>query len=239
MTMDSARTFARRLPDFSLLTMFLLLVACCSATDGPASPDVLAAPAAAIADARSSAVEPRDLAGGGLATASGTALLLIDIQEFYFPGGALPLQGPEAAADQAARLLARFRQDGELIMHVRHEAASQGDIHPTVAPHDGEMVITKRYANAFRDTDLLQILREHQIERLVICGMQTHMCVEAATRAAADLGFQVILVGDACATRDLAYGGRTVAAADVHASTLASLQRTYAEVMSTEEFLAR
>jgi nicotinamidase-related amidase len=149
------------------------------------------------------------------------------------------LREPEAAADQAARLLASYRRDGGLVIHVRHETTQQGDIHPTVAPSAGELVITKRFANAFRETDLLQILRDRRIERLVICGMQTHMCVEAAARAAADLGFQVLVVGDACATRDLSYGGRTVSAADVQASTLAALQRTYAEVMTTDEFLAR
>ena len=63
------------------------------------------------------------------------------------------------------------------------------------------------------------------------------MCLEAATRAAADLGFEVVVIGDACATRDLAFGDRKVAAADVQASTLATLDRTYAKVVDTETFL--
>jgi len=67
--------------------------------------------------------------------------------------------------------------------------------------------------------------------------MQTHMCLEAATRAAADLGFECVVIGDACATRDLEFGDHTVAAADVHASTLATLDRTYAKVVDTETFL--
>jgi nicotinamidase-related amidase len=68
--------------------------------------------------------------------------------------------------------------------------------------------------------------------------MQTHMCLEAAARAAHDLGFEVTVIGDACATRDLRYGDRTVPAADVHASTLATLDRTYARVVDTETFLS-
>ena len=67
--------------------------------------------------------------------------------------------------------------------------------------------------------------------------MQTHMCLEAATRSAHDLGFECVVIGDACATRDLKYGDRTVPAADVHASTLATLDGTYAKVVDTEIFL--
>jgi nicotinamidase-related amidase len=63
------------------------------------------------------------------------------------------------------------------------------------------------------------------------------MCVEAAVRAAHDLGFECILVEDACATRDVTYGDRTVKAADVHDSTLATLNRTYANVVDTKTFL--
>jgi nicotinamidase-related amidase len=68
--------------------------------------------------------------------------------------------------------------------------------------------------------------------------MQTHMCVEAAVRAAHDMGYAVVLLHDACATRNLRFGDREVAAADVHASTLATL-RSYAEVVSVEEWLKR
>jgi nicotinamidase-related amidase len=71
----------------------------------------------------------------------------------------------------------------------------------------------------------------------VIAGMQTHMCVEAAVRAAADLGYEVTVVADACATRDVQHGGRTVAAADVHAATLATLA-AYATVTDTASLLA-
>ncbi len=84
---------------------------------------------------------------------------------------------------------------------------------------------------------MLAYLRELGVEQVVLVGMQTHMCLEAATRAAYDLGFQCVVIGDACATRDLTYGDTTVNAADVHASTLATLDRTYAKVVDTKTFL--
>ena len=152
-----------------------------------------------------------------------TALLIIDIQDFYFPGGKVPLVEPEAAAENAGRVLAAFRETGKPVVHVRHDFEPGGSIHATVAPIEGEKVFTKNEVSCFNGTQVLAHLKDLGVEQLVIVGMQTHMCLEAATRAAHDLGFEVTVVGDACATRDLTYGDRTVPAADVHASTLATL----------------
>ena len=167
-----------------------------------------------------------------------TALLIIDIQDFYFPGGKSPLVNPEAASANAARVLAAFRAAGNPVVHVRHEFEPGGSIHASVAPVEGEKVCTKTEVSCFNGTKVLAHLKETGVEKLVIVGMQTHMCLEAATRAAHDLGFECVVVGDACATRDLKYGDRTVPAADVHASTLATLTRTYAKVVDTETFLS-
>ncbi len=173
-----------------------------------------------------------------LASEPATALLIIDIQDFYFPGGKVPLVEPEAAASNAGRVLAAFRANGKPVIHVRHEFEPGGAIHTSVAPVDGEKVFTKTEVSCFKGTEVLAYLKKLGVEQLVIVGMQTHMCLEAATRAAADLGFKCVVIGDACATRDLEFGDRTVAAADVHTSTLATLNRTYAKVVDTETFLA-
>ena len=162
-----------------------------------------------------------------------TALLLVDIQDFYFPGGQLPLVNPEAASENAARVLELFRSLKLPVIHVQHEGGSP--IRSNVAPVQGEKLITKKEANSFNGTDLLTYLRALKIRRLVLCGMQTHMCLEAATRAAYDYGFSCIVVGDACATRALKWGDLTVSAADVQACTLASLERFYAKVVNTAD----
>ena len=166
-----------------------------------------------------------------------TALLLIDIQNFYFPGGRRPLENPEQASLNSRKILKSFRERGKLVVHIRHNAKSGAEIHKNVAPIKGEKIISKNHVNSFKDTDLLEYLRSHKINRLVICGMMTHMCVEAAVRAASDLGFDCILIGDACDTRDLKYGNRVIGAKDVHDSTLSSLDGYYAKIMSTEEYL--
>jgi len=177
------------------------------------------------------------------------ALLIVDIQNDYFPDGKMELHGSEPAAQRAGALLAHFRGRGLPVIHIQHISARPGAtfflpdtegvrIHPSVAPADHETVIRKHFPNAFRDTALLDHLRQHAIEDLVIAGMMTHMCVDATTRAAADLGFTCSLAGDACATRALSFGGTTVPADHVHCSFLAALSGAYATVRTAGELTA-
>jgi nicotinamidase-related amidase len=177
-----------------------------------------------------------------------TALLVIDIQNFYFQGGQVPLTGSIEAAGQARRVLDAFRARKLPVIHIRHAskttqfvdgepADAQYRIREEVKPAAGERVITKHYANSFRETELLEYLRQRRITSVVIVGMQTHMCVEAAARAAADLGFDVTVIPEACATRPLTYGDRTVPAEMVHTAALAAINGTYGRVVGIEEWL--
>ena len=165
-----------------------------------------------------------------------TALILIDIQDFYFPGGSVPLVHPEQAALNAADLLAYFRDRKMTIVHVGHMAKTGTGFHVLVTPLPGEKIIMKKEVNAFLNTDLDAWLREMHIKNIILCGMQTHMCLEAATRAAHDLGYQCTVAADACATRDLTWNETKVKAADVHAATLATLT-SYARVLPTKRII--
>jgi nicotinamidase-related amidase len=167
-----------------------------------------------------------------------TALLLIDIQDFYFPGGRSELVGPEKAAANSAMLLSRFRDKNLTVVHVRHNSEPGGKINDMVKPCEGEKIFSKTDINSFKGTGLQEFLQTEGIDTLVICGMQTQMCVEAAVRAASDLGYKCILVHDACATKDLKFGDRVIKSEDVHYSTLSTL-KSYATVESTEEFLRK
>jgi nicotinamidase-related amidase len=166
-----------------------------------------------------------------------TALILIDIQYFYFPDGDVPLVEPEAAALQAQKVLTYFRENEGLVVHVKHAYEPGGDIHTLVKPAAGEKVFTKKEVNAFLGTGLDDYLKSNDIKYLVLVGMQTHMCLEGGTRAAHDLGYKCTVIGDACATRDLKFGDTTVRAAEVHASTLATL-KSYARVLTASDFLS-
>ncbi|HEY5791628.1 MAG TPA: cysteine hydrolase family protein [Gammaproteobacteria bacterium] len=177
-----------------------------------------------------------------------TALLLVDLQNDYFRGGALELVGSDAAVGQAARLLAAWRAAGRPVVHVRHLSLRPGatfflpgtpgaEIHPGVHPEAGEPVVEKHFPNSFRDTELQQTLQGRGVEALVICGAMSHMCIDATTRAAFDLGYRCSVAADACATRDLEFAGRRVAAADVHAAFMAALAAPYARVAGAAELL--
>jgi nicotinamidase-related amidase len=105
-----------------------------------------------------------------------------------------------------------------------------------VKPLPGEKIVSKDAVNCFVGTDLLDFLKSNRTDTLVICGMQTHMCVEAATRAASDYGFKCILIHDACATKDLIFNDRIIKSEDVHYSTLSTL-KNYSRVLSTKEYI--
>lgn len=165
-----------------------------------------------------------------------TALLLIDIQDFYFPGGFSELVEPETAASKAAMVLEEFRKSGQEIVHIQHKTDQQMDIDKSVEPNEGETIFVKTEVNAFNKTGLKAHLDSLKINNVVIVGMQTHMCVEAATRAAYDFGYKVTLVADACATKDLVWEVQTIKAADVHASTLNTL-KNYATIVTVEQYL--
>ncbi len=174
-------------------------------------------------------------------------LLLVDIQNDYFPGGRMELVGMEAAARQAAALLAEFRRRQWPTYHIQHVSLrpnasfflpdTQGVEFPAlIAPRPGESVIRKHYPNSFRDTGLREKLVTDQVEELVICGAMSHMCIDATTRAAADHRISCVVVHDACATRDLTFGETLIPASQVHGAFMAALASFYARVLPLEVF---
>ncbi len=175
-----------------------------------------------------------------------TALVMIDFQMDYFPGGRMELVGAEAAAAKAQDLLHHCRQLELPVVYLQHIADRPGAtfflpetdgiaLHGSLAPLASETVLKKHYPNSFRDTGLEELLRGQGIERLVLCGMMTHMCVDATVRAAFDLGFSCLLAHDACATRNLQFAKQEINAASVHGAFMAALGAVYAQVMPVEE----
>ncbi|MGJ4950704.1 cysteine hydrolase family protein [Bradyrhizobium sp. HKCCYLS20291] len=166
-----------------------------------------------------------------------SSLVLIDIQSEY-RDGPLALPGAEAAIAQAARLLARARAAGSVIIHVAHRGkagslfdreAPRGAIVAAVAPLAGEAVIEKTLPNSFAGTDLQARLTAAGRNNLVLAGLMTHMCVSSTARAALDLGWRVTIDAQSCATRDLPDGkGGTLPAALVHDVALAELSDRFA-----------
>lgn len=177
-----------------------------------------------------------------------TALLIIDVQNDYFEDGAMSLIGSDNASENIKLLLNKFRTENQPVLHIQHIATSPGatffipntigaEIHANVKPLDDEKVIIKHYPNSFRETDLLDHLKSLDITNLVICGMMTHMCIDATTRAAKDLGFNCTLIADACATKDLEINGTIVTAENIQNSFLAALNYFYSTVTNTNKYI--
>ena len=178
-----------------------------------------------------------------------TALLLVDIQNDYFPGGRMELVGSPEAGRRAGELLSLFRKEKLPIFHIQHVAIRKDatfflpdttgvEIHETVCPLPGETVVRKHFPNSFRNTELLPLFRDSDVHLLVVCGMMTHMCVDATVRAAFDHGFECVTVCDACATKGLAFDGEEIPAGMVQGAFLAALA-TYSRIVSAGELAAQ
>nr|WP_250808822.1 cysteine hydrolase family protein [Neorhizobium tomejilense] len=176
------------------------------------------------------------------------AIIVVDLQNDYLATGRFPLVGIDAALENAARVVDAARQSGDLVINVRHESAADGpffavgtegaEIISKMAPWDGEAVITKRYPNSFRETELADILSSAGVDEVTVVGAMSHMCIDATARAASDLGFKTTVVEDACSTRDLEFRGEVVSADKVHTAYMSALAVGYGRVVSTEEYLA-
>jgi nicotinamidase-related amidase len=175
-----------------------------------------------------------------------TGLVIVDIQNDYFPGGKMELVEIDEAAANATKLLSHFRSTRQPTFHIQHTwedksapffvAGTDGaKIHRSIAPGPNETVIVKHFPNSFRESRLLDELKKAGVERLAICGAMSHMCIDATTRAAADLGFDCVVAHDACATTNVEFDGRQVPAAEVHAAFMSALGFAYAKVVPTTD----
>lgn len=170
-------------------------------------------------------------------------VLVIDIQQDYFPGGAYPLVGSAAAVRVAEDVIADARSRGDWVGHIRH-AADPGDdgfliagttgaeFHPRVLPQSKETVLTKTEPNSFLGTGLAGILSHAGIDDLVVVGMMTSMCVDATVRAALDTGRTLTVVENGCAAPDLEFGGESIGGRTVHLAFAAALRDAGATVVT-------
>ncbi|MGV8917217.1 MAG: cysteine hydrolase family protein [Pseudomonas sp.] len=177
------------------------------------------------------------------------ALIVVDIQNDYFSGGKWILNEVDSAADNAARIIAAARNNGDIVIHIRHETpavdapffvpGSEGaQLHAKAKNIPGELVIVKHYMNPYRETELLRVLQDKGVETVTVVGNMSHMCIDAVTRSSDDFGFKTTVIHDACATHDLEFNGVVVPSAQVHAAFMAALRFGYATVVSADEFLA-
>jgi nicotinamidase-related amidase len=180
------------------------------------------------------------------ASLADSTLILVDYQNTYVRG-VMELEGWRAALDSAAALLERAREAGATVIHVINDGgegtpydirAEIGQVHPSVAPADGESVVVKKLPNSFIDTELGDLVDAAGHKDVVVVGFMTHMCVLATAQGAFLRGNRPTVVADACATRSLPAAGAEVPAAQVHQGALATIGDLYGVVVPSGKFLA-
>ncbi len=111
------------------------------------------------------------------------------------------------------------------------------NFHENVRPIVNEKIIEKHFPNSFRDTDLNEYLMSRGVRELVVCGMMSHMCIDATVRAASDIGYSCFVAQDACATKNLIFDGVDIPARHVHGAYMAALGAVYTNVLSAAEII--
>lgn len=169
------------------------------------------------------------------------ALIIIDVQNDYFPGGACELYKAYEAEKRIIALIDESRKTGREIVYIKHinppddtffiEGTWGCEISERIKPLPGDKVIVKYFPNSFLDTELDPYLKEKGIEKLIVCGMMTHMCVDTTVRAAMDYGYKVDLAADGCATMDLETLGEVIPAEVVQKTFIAALDGIFAEII--------
>jgi len=175
-----------------------------------------------------------------------TALLLLEMQNDYFANGRMPLERSLETSQKAQAVLNTYREKNFPIIHIQHISTQPdaayflpctkgAEFHANVQPLKNEFIVKKHYPNSFKDTNLASLLNKNQIKHLVICGMMTHLTVDATVRAAYDLGFSCTVLHDACTAKQLEFNHAPIAMQDVHHAFLAALEPMYASVISSDD----
>ncbi len=148
----------------------------------------------------------------------------------------------------ALTVLNAWRSSGRSVIHVRHDSVTPGStLRPEAPgnafrqgfePQEGETIVAKGVNAAFIGTDLDLRLRRMKCDTVVIFGISTDMCVSTSVRVGSNLGYQVILVEDACDCFDLPDGqGAHIPAEEVHRVHIATLRHEFATVVRGAELL--
>lgn len=176
-----------------------------------------------------------------------TALLIIDYQQGFYDAK-WGKRGIPQAEENAAKLVRYFRSNSLPVYHVQHLSRNPSsplrpgqpgvDFIKEVAPTHGERIFQKHVNSAFIGTNLEAVLRENEIDSLVVFGIAVDHCVSTTARMAANLGFKVFIAADASIAHERkGHDGKSFDPDLVHAISLASLHGEFATVETTEDLL--
>ena len=176
-----------------------------------------------------------------------TGLMIIDIQNIYFEDGDFKLYHPEETSIKARKVLDYFRSNKLPVIHVQHmfkvndvsesEKFRLCEIHKNVMPIEGETIVVKNFPNSFLKTNLQTCLEKLEISNLIVVGMMSHMCIDTTVRESQNFGYNVIVLEDACTTKNLKTLNGEIPASTVHDVFMAALKGTFAQIMTVDEYI--
>ncbi len=168
------------------------------------------------------------------------ALVIIDVQEGMFVHPDFQPHDGEGVVERIGGLIDRARAAGTPIVYVQHDGGLGDDLEAgkpgfayraAIAPRPGDDVIVKRHGSVFKATDFDAKLKKAGIGHIVVCGMQSEYCIDAAIRGAVERGYAVTLVADAHSTFD----SKVLKAPDIIAHENETLNGSYAIVLPAAE----
>jgi nicotinamidase-related amidase len=179
------------------------------------------------------------------------ALIIVDVQNDYFPGGRFPTDSPVETAQAIAQLMEKFRKENKEIVHVVHHATEEQrkklnffepgtsgvEIHESVKPLANEKIFIKHEMSSFVGTDLKEYLESKGIDTIIVVGMMIHNCVNATVYSGTHRGFKCIVVDEAVNTFDQPYDGRIIKAKQIKEGFLAGIEFVYAKVKKVDDIL--
>lgn len=175
------------------------------------------------------------------------ALIVIDLQNDYFPGGKMELDNTSEVLKNTNTLIQYARKKEYKIYFIQHIAIKENapfflpdtkgaELHEKLDIQN-DAVIVKNYPNSFQKTTLEKELLKENIKDLIICGAMTHMCIDTTVRAAFDLGYKSTVVSDCCATKELKFEEKIIKSEDVQNSFLAALNGTFCDIYNTNDLI--
>ncbi|KAG1193392.1 hypothetical protein G6F36_000883 [Rhizopus arrhizus] len=179
------------------------------------------------------------------------ALIIVDVQNDYFPGGRFPTDSPVETAQAIAQLMEKFRRENKEVVHVVHHSTEEQrkqlnffepgtpgvEIHESVKPLASEKIFIKHEVSSFVGTDLKEHLESKGIDTIIVVGMMIHNCVNSTVYSGSHRGFKCIVVDEAVNTFDQPYDGRIIKAKQIKEAFLAGIQFAYAKVKKVDDIL--
>ena len=178
------------------------------------------------------------------------ALLVIDVQNEYFPGGALPIKHPVDHLQNILEVMDAAREQGVTTVVVRHhqpdpqsplfcKGSPNWELHPDVASRPHDLLLDKQLPGSFTNTGLENFLREREIDTVAVAGYMTQICCDTTAREAFHRGFKVEFLRDATGTLDVENAAGKASAEELHNAILVSQQMFISEVVTKNEFVDR